>query len=1684
MLPLSAAQQSVWFAQQFSPQTPLYVAQYLEIKGPFDTELFNRVAEAGGSEAEVLNFRLVELEGVPHQRIGYGEIPPHETIDFSAEPDPVKAARAWIDDDLTSPIDLFRDRLYISVFLRLGPELHWWYVRCHHIVMDGFTGAKTYERAAEIYNELAAGGPYVPKKHGDYRALLAEQHEYRQSARYQAEREYWLERFADRPEVVALTDRDAADPAIHFHQAGTALGDEETAAYAAAARRFRVGSPVLAIAATALYCAKMTGTDDVIIGLAVSGRTSHLAKETPAHQASILPLRLAVRPEMTVEELARSVSRTTARLLRNQRYRREDLIRDLRLIGRRIHGPVVNVLAFDYGDIAFGAARGTQNIVTTSPVEDLAINIYDSADGRGSRFEFVAHPELYTEAETAAHHERYVRLLRAVVAAETTDTLDTLLMLADDAPVLTATVTADLAEQAPADARALVVDAMNHPLPIGGRGRLAFLPGPSSARSGERFTAPTTSSATAAESVTPDGLHVTNRPARWTHDGTLELLPLPRAAEPGGKRLVAYVVPAPGSEISAEELRAFVSEHLPNAMIPSAFVVLDELPLTANGKVDTKHLPAPDFGTAPAVAYRAPRTPQEEVLAAVFAELLGTERIGIDDDFFELGGNSLTAMRVIAKARAALGVELAVRTLFETPTVAGLSALLEGAAPARPALVAAERPARLPLSYAQQRLWFLNRFEGPSATYNLPIALRLTGPLDAAALQAALADVVGRHESLRTIFPDSGGTPRQQILDTAVAAPRVQVTDVSEASLPIALAQAAGYGFDIAVEPPLRAHLFRLAPDLHVAVLVLHHVAGDGWSMAPLAGDIFTAYAARLGGTAPAWVPLRVQYADYTLWQQELFGAEDDEESLLHRQIAYWRAALAGLPEQLDLPADRPRPDQASYRGGTVRRTLDAAVHARVLEAARETGASPFMVVQAVYAALLAKLSGATDIPVGSPIAGRTDEALDDLVGMFVNMLVLRTDTSGDPTFRELVARVRDTDLAAYAHQDLPFERLVDVLNPERHMGRHPLFQNALTFQNNPEARLDHEGFTAEVEQLTAGVSRFDQLLILTERFSADGAPAGLECELEYALDLYDPATAAGFLDRFDRVLEGMLADLDAPLSATGLLTEDERATILGEWASAAPGAASALPATIVAAFEERAALGPHAPAVTFEGTTLTYGELNARANRLARHLLTAGVGPEQFVALRLPRSERLVEAILAVLKTGAAYVPIDPDYPADRIAYTLDDARPVLTVDEEFLAADLDAYDPADLGVAIDPEHPAYVIYTSGSTGRPKGVVIPHSNVIRLMTSTEHWFSFGPDDVWTLFHSYAFDFSVWELWGPLLYGGRLVVVPYGVSRSPVEFLKLLEAEGVTVLNQTPSAFYQLMAADAAAPAVLSLRFVIFGGEALELKRLTAFAARRPGTVLVNMYGITETTVHVSHIALDEVACQTASGSVIGAALPDLRTYVLDERLQPVPAGVTGELYVAGAGLARGYHARHGLTAERFVADPFGAPGTRMYRSGDLARWTRDGELEYLGRSDFQVKIRGFRIELGEIEAVLSRSASVRDVAVIDREDRPGDRRLVAYVVPAGEGLDAQAVRALAAAELPAHMVPSAVVLLDALPLTGNGKLDRRALPAPQITVGASGRAPASEREELLADLFTEVLALPARAGADDGFFD
>ncbi|MEU3465660.1 amino acid adenylation domain-containing protein [Streptomyces sp. NPDC006733] len=1187
--------------------------------------------------------------------------------------------------------------------------------------------------------------------------------------------------------------------------------------------------------------------------------------------------------------------------------------------------------------------------------------------------------------------------------------------------------------------------------------------------------------------------------------GTYRAAPRPGAA-PHAYATEPAAAREPGVLIAS--LRRYLRERLPEYMVPAALVVLDTVPLTANGKLDRQALPAPSHLADPAA--RPARSPREAALCELFAEVLGVSQVGIDDGFFELGGHSLLATRLISRVRAELGVELPITAVFETPTVAGLAGQLDGDRAVRPAVRRMPLPEVLPLSFAQRRLWFLNRMEAQRPAYNHPVAVRLSGRLDRAALRAALHDVIARHDALRTVFPEVSGEPRQHVVEFAEHDTLdLPVRAVDAERLPAALVEAARAGFDLATELPLRAALFAVGPDDHVLLLSLHHIVCDGWSMAPLARDLGTAYAARRRGAAPGWTPLPVQYAHYTLWQDELLGAKDDPGSVLARQTAYWTKALEGLPEELTLPTDRPRPATAGHRGGTVDVALPALLHQQLLALARESGTSLFMVLQAALAALLTRLGAGTDIPLGSAIAGRTDEALDELVGFFVNMLVLRTDTSGDPTFRDLLGRVREVDLAAWAHQDLPFEHLVETLNPNRSLARHPLFQVMLVLQNVRAGDFALEGLRTCAVPVDTGTAKFDLWFGLSEEFGPDGRPAGVTGSVEYSSDLYDHATVEVLADRWARLLEAVAADPDRPIGQVDILTAEEHRAVLDEYDDTGR---TLPPASLPELFEGQVARGPDAVALVFGGVRLSYGQLNARANRLARLLVGRGVGPEQVVALAVPRSVEMVVGVLAVLKAGAAYLPVDPGYPAERIAFMLRDAapvlvlctegvreqvgagdRPVLVMDDPDVIAACASLPDADLDDAervrpLSPLNPAYVIYTSGSTGTPKGVMIQHNNVHRLLSETEPWFHFGRSEAWALFHSYAFDFSVWEIWGALLTGGRLVVVPHDITRSPGDLLRLLVRERVTVLCQTPSAFYQLLAADDLEGVAedLALRWIIFGGEAVDLRKLAAWyeSTAGPSATLVNMYGITETTVHATFLQLDERMVRSGEGSPIGTSLPDLAVHVLDPGLRPVPRGVVGELYIAGPGLARGYLGRPDLTAERFVADPFGPTGSRMYRSGDLARRRADGSLEFAGRADNQVKVRGFRIELGEIEHTLTGHPAVGQAVVVAREDRPGDVRLVAYAVPSGqEDAVPETLRHYLRGRLPEYMVPAAVMVLDAVPLTANGKLDRRALPVPGPAAATAGRSPRTRREEVLCALVADVLGVPD-VGIDDGFFE
>ncbi|MFE1049497.1 amino acid adenylation domain-containing protein [Streptomyces olivaceus] len=1164
-------------------------------------------------------------------------------------------------------------------------------------------------------------------------------------------------------------------------------------------------------------------------------------------------------------------------------------------------------------------------------------------------------------------------------------------------------------------------------------------------------------------------------------------------APTGEHRLVAYVTTTPGTRPAHEELTRHVTATLPEHMAPAATVVLDALPVSANGKLDRKALPAPDFGTdAPG---RAPRTSAEELMCALFTDVLGVPSVGADDSFFDHGGHSLLATRLVNAVRTVLGAELALRAVFETPTPAGLAERLPSAEAARPPLTPAERPERIPLSHAQRRLWLLNRLDGTDDAYNVPMALRLTGPLDLDALRTALTDLVDRHEILRTVYPDVQGVPSQAVRDTAAAVSRPAVRDTTEERLPAALAEASGAGFDLTADLPLRTTVFRLGREEHVLLLVLHHIACDGASLAPLAAELGAAYQARLSGAAPDWTPLPVQYADYTLWQRAVLGSEDDPDSLVARQLAHWRTALAGLPEELPLPVDRPRPAVLGHCGGTVTAELDATLHHRLRDLARQTGATPFMVLQAGLAALLTRLGAGTDIPVGTPVAGRGDAALDGLVGFFVNTLVLRTDTSGDPAFADLVRRVRQNTLAALAHQDVPFERLVEALNPERSMSRHPLFQVLATVRDYRPPATGITGTTATEVAVDPGVAKFDLEFTFDETFE-ETEPAGIAVELRYSKDLFDDITARRLVARLARLLDDLTAEPHKPLGAARVLLPHE-ASAIREWSGT--GATVPVPEeTVTALFEARVARAPDGVALRSGTTTLTYAELNRRANRVAHTLAGLGIGPESFVALALPRSTDQITALLGVLKAGAAYLPVDPDYPAERISTMLGDVRPalvvtrqdtlgalpaplpdgtrVLTLDEPKTAAAIAAAprtDPTDDArtAPLRQGHPAYLIFTSGSTGRPNGVIVTHSGTANLAARQIERFRVEAGDRMLQFASPSFDAAFSEITTALLAGAELVLATKDELTPGRPLAEVLTRHRITHVTLPPVALPLLPT-----EALATVTTLVTAGDALPRDAVRRWG---PGRRLVNAYGPTEATV-----------CATMSEPLngddepaIGRPLGGVRVHVLDDRLRPVPPGVTGELYVGGRGLARGYAGRPGPTAARFVADPYGPPGARMYRTGDLVRWDRDGRLHFGGRADHQLSVRGFRVEPGEVEAVLLAHPAVTQAAVLLHDDGYGGRTLTGYVVPAaGHTADTAALRRHVAGALPGHMVPAAVVRLERFPLTPNGKLDRKALPAPGFTTGASGRAPRTPRERQLCELFAEALGV-SEVGIDDSFF-
>ncbi|KGV19021.1 non-ribosomal peptide synthetase [Burkholderia pseudomallei] len=1196
------------------------------------------------------------------------------------------------------------------------------------------------------------------------------------------------------------------------------------------------------------------------------------------------------------------------------------------------------------------------------------------------------------------------------------------------------------------------------------------------------------------------------------------------------KRLVAYYT----GDADVVALRAQAAQHLPSYMVPSAYVRLDAWPLTPNGKLDRRALPAPADDAYARAEYEAPQGAKEEALAEIWRELLHVERVSRHDNFFELGGHSLLAVQLVSRLRQALSVEVALGTVFDAPVLSALASRLDdNTAAVLPPIPLAPRDGRIALSLAQQRLWFLTQLEGVSEAYHMSGAVRLDGPLNREVLQRALNRIVMRHEALRTCFAREEGEPIQVIQPHADLT--VSYHDLREAESirheagnreqrAKNLSQAhASAPFDLSRDLPVRVLLLQLEDEAHVVQVVMHHIASDGWSVGVFLQELSALYGSFIAEQGDPLAPLPLQYADYAAWQRRWLASGQ-----LEKQGAFWQTNLSGAPTLLELPTDRPRPPKQSHAGAIVEVKLGAALSERVKRLSQRHGVTPYMTLLSSWAAVLSRLSGQEEVVIGSPVAGRNRTEVEALIGFFVNTLALRLDLSSEPTVGELLKRTKAQVLSAQAHQDLPFDQVVEWVKPPRSTAHPPLFQVMFVWQNMPAGELTIPGLTIRAVETPLQTAQFELTLSLQE------AGDDIVGHLNYASALFDESTVRRYVTYWRRLLEGMTAGAaDQTIVGLPLLDEAERKQVVYAWNATERD--YPIEQCIHQLFEAQVDRKPEAIALTFEGQRLSYAELNARANRLAHYLQARGVGPDRLVALCAERGIEMVVGLLAILKAGGAYVPLDPAYASDRLRGIVQDSQPALVLADAVGRAALGELDSAlpviDLETdalrwrempATNPEvasqhvhHLAYVIYTSGSTGRPKGVMVEHAQVVRLFGATQAWFGFDERDVWTLFHSYGFDFSVWELWGALLHGGRLVIVPTEVTRTPSAFFALLCAEGVTVLNQTPSAFQALMSAqeereereereeaagniERANVVAHRLRYVIFGGEALEPRTLASWYARHgERTQLVNMYGITETTVHVTYCALRAEDAMRLGASPIGVRIPDLQLYVLDDRREPVPMGVTGELYVGGAGVARGYLNRPELTRERFIDDPFVAGG-RLYRTGDLARWRTDGSLEYLGRNDFQVKIRGFRIELGEIEAQLAKVTGVREVVVLARDSaadtdqnadlnasataNSSEKRLVAYYK--GDA-DVAALRAQAAQHLPSYMVPSAYVRLDAWPLTPNGKLDRRALPAPadDAYARAEYEAPQGAREEALAAIWRELLHVE-RVSRHDNFFE
>ncbi|WP_395649265.1 non-ribosomal peptide synthase/polyketide synthase [Planktothrix agardhii] len=1178
---------------------------------------------------------------------------------------------------------------------------------------------------------------------------------------------------------------------------------------------------------------------------------------------------------------------------------------------------------------------------------------------------------------------------------------------------------------------------------------------------------------------------------------------------PGQKYLVAYIVISSHYERipMISELRQFLAGNLPMYMVPQAFVFLESLPLTTNRKVDRRALPAPNLEGDRRDQYVAPRNAIEEMLLQIWTEVLKVGQVGIYDNFFEIGGHSLLATQLVSRIRSLFKIELPLRSLFAAATVAELAHLIEPLQQQNltltvPPILPRTKDTEPPLSFAQQRLWFLDQLQPNSALYNIPMVLRLQGNLNQGALEQSLWSICDRHEVLRTNFVTINGQPTQIIQTTRETISVVDLQDLpiqeqAEKTQQLKQKQAT-QPFDLAKESLIRITLVVLSETEHLLLVCMHHIISDGWSIEVFIHELTSLYNAYAQNQPANLAPLPIQYADFAIWQRQWLQGD-----VLQTQLNYWQNQLADAPALLSLPTDHPRPAVQSFVGAYQEFSLSPALSQALTELSRQQGATLFMTLLAAFDALLYRYTGQGDILVGTPIANRNRGEIEGLIGFFVNTLVLRTDLADNPSFSQLLTRVREVAMDAYAHQDLPFEMLVEALQPERDLSHTPLFQVAFVLQNTPKSEIAMTGLTVTDLPPENTTAKFDLTLAMVN------TDDGLKGVWEYNTDLFESSTIERLSGHFLNLLGGIVANPQARISQLPLLTESETNQLLIEWNNTQVDYPQIK--CIHQLFEEQAERTPDAIAVVFENQQLTYAELNDRANQLAHYLRKLGVKPDELVGICLERSLDMIVGLLAILKVGGAYVPIDPDYPQERISFMLQDTQVKIILTCESLQNSLQNHQTIvicldkdwqqinqasleNLNSTVSADNLAYVIYTSGSTGIPKGVIVTHQAVNRLVLNT-NYIQFTPDDRVVQASNIAFDAATFEIWGALLNGAKIIIIAKSVLLSPQELALSLKENQISVLFLTTAFFNQL--ANLVPQAFSSLRCLLFGGEAVEPKWVQEVLEKGAPQRLLHVYGPTENTTFSSWYLVENVA-STATTIPIGKAIANTQIYLLDKNLQPVPIGVVGELHIGGMGLAKGYLNRPELTQEKFIPNPFekdevipptplnkdGNEPSKLYKTGDLARYLPDGNIEYLGRIDNQVKIRGFRIELGEIEALLNQNEDVQSACVIAREDNPGDKRLVAYLVPQPEIiLTIDEIRQFLKAKLPDYMVPNAFVILEALPLTPNGKIDRRALPVPDLQSQGEYIAPRNPIEEKMAQIWAEVLKLK-RVSIEDNFFE